>query len=64
MCDHFRGEEPYDADRAKFLSDRIEETCRGTDEELRKLKQKYTDCDKIIELLSRFEVVIEAIDAS
>ncbi len=63
MCDHFRGEEQYDEDRAEFLSERIEETCRGTDEELRKMKQKYSDCDKIVQLLSRFEEQIEAKDA-
>jgi hypothetical protein len=63
MCDHFRGEEPYDEDRAAFLAKRIEQTCRGTDDELRKLKQKYNDCDKIIELLSRFEKQIESKNA-
>ena len=39
ICDHFRGEEPYDADRAKFLTEQILEACTGTDRELQKLKQ-------------------------
>lgn len=59
MCDHFRGKEPYNEDRAAFLAKRIERTCRGTDEELCKLQQKHNDCDEIIELLSRFEEKLE-----
>ena len=59
ICDHFRGEEPYDADRAKFLTEQIMETCTGTDEVLQKLKQKYEDNDDILRLLNGFEEEIE-----
>jgi hypothetical protein len=60
ICDHFRGEEPYDADRAKFLTEQIMETCTGTDNELQKLKQKYKDNDDILQLLNGFEEEIES----
>ena len=60
ICDHFRGEEPYDADRAKFLADQIKETCSGTDKELRNLKQRYADDDTIMQILNRFEEEIES----
>ena len=30
-CDHFRGEEPYDAARARFLADRVARDCRDVD---------------------------------
>lgn len=59
ICDHFRGEEPYDADRAKFLAEQIIKTCTGTDRELQELKQKYKDDDDILELLNGFEKEIE-----
>ncbi len=60
ICDHFRGEEPYDADRAKFLADQIKETCSGTDKELRNLKQRYEGDDTIMQILNRFEEEIES----
>ncbi len=60
ICDHFRGEEPYDADRAKFLTEQIMETCTGSDNELQKLKQKYKDNDDILQLLNGFEEEIES----
>ncbi len=60
ICDHFRGEEPYDADRAKFLADKIKETCSGTDKELRELKLKYQNDDKVMQILNRFEEEIES----
>ncbi len=64
ICDHFRGEEPYDADRAKFLAAQIKETCSGTDKELRELKQKYKNDDKIMQILNRFEEEIESKDGT
>ncbi len=60
ICDHFRGEEPYDADRAKFLAEKIKETCSATDKELRELKLKYRNDDKVMQILNRFEEEIES----
>lgn len=59
ICDHFRGEEPYDAERAEFLAKRLAETCSGTDRELRSLKQKYGDEHAVLRALERFEDDIE-----
>ncbi|WOE75154.1 hypothetical protein [Alterisphingorhabdus coralli] len=58
-CDHFRGEPPYDEQRAEFLAARIEETCTGTDAELAGLRRKYRDDGAIITALSDFEDSIE-----
>ncbi len=60
LCDHFRGEDPYDSERAEFLLKSISEACVGTDEQLRKLKEKYQDDSDIIQLLSDFEERIES----
>ena len=40
ICDHFRGEEPYDAERRKFLEENLNKYCTGTDKELASLKAK------------------------
>ena len=32
-CDHFRGEDPYDAKRGAFLAAEMARTCTGTDRE-------------------------------
>lgn len=40
-CDHFRGEEPYDAERAAFLHAALARTCKGTDAELAGLRKRY-----------------------
>ena len=64
ICNHFRGEEPYDADRAKFLAEQIKKTCGGTDKELRELKQKYQNDDKTMQILNRFEEEIESKDGT
>ncbi|MEM1132249.1 MAG: hypothetical protein AAGH53_04875 [Pseudomonadota bacterium] len=58
-CDHFRGEPPYDEQRAEFLAKQIEETCTGTDAELAGLRRKYDDYAAIIAALSDFEDSIE-----
>jgi hypothetical protein len=59
-CDHFRGEEPYDAERAAYLRQRTEELCQGTDAALARLRQKYGDAPQVVEQLSHYEDNIEA----
>jgi len=59
LCDHFRGELPYDEERAEFLSRQIKETCFGTDSTLKTLKDKYRDNKTIMNMLNRFEENIE-----
>ncbi|NJM51697.1 MAG: hypothetical protein HC843_13200 [Sphingomonadales bacterium] len=58
-CDHFRGEEAYDAERATFLTGQIEKNCTGTDKMLQALRQRYKDNAAIIDKLKQYEDVIE-----
>jgi hypothetical protein len=59
-CDHFRGEEPYDAVRQKFLEDKMRQLCRGTDRKLAALKLKYKNQAKVLVKLGEYEPRIEA----
>ena len=59
LCDHFRGEEPYDEERRKFLEKNIIELCTGTDKKLSALKEKYRGNSAVIERLSIYEEDIE-----
>ncbi len=59
LCDHFRGEEPYDEERREFLIKNIIKLCTGTDKELANLKEKYKDNNTITEKMSTYEEDIE-----
>lgn len=59
-CDHFRGEEPYDEERRKFLLDNIATLCTGTDNQLAQLKKKYAGRPEVIRKLNDYELRIEA----
>lgn len=54
-CDHFRGEEPYDAERAAFLNDALARTCTGTDAELKALRTRYARNPGVLALLAGYE---------
>lgn len=58
-CDHFRGEEAYDAERKMFLNRKMKQLCTGTDAKLRTLKQKYRSQPGVLTTLERFEDAIE-----
>jgi len=59
-CDHFRGEEPYDAERAKEIAAALDRYCRGTDARLQGLKKKYRDAPAAVrDVLNGFEYPIE-----
>ena len=60
LCDHFRGEEPYDAERRRFLEKNLSEYCTGTDRELAALKGKYRAHEAVIRKLGTYEETIEA----
>ena len=60
LCDHFRGEEPYDAERRDFLAKRIREYCTGTDAQLAALRNKYKSRSEVIARLSGYELAVEA----
>ncbi len=59
LCDHFRGEEPYDEERRQFLEKNIVELCTGTDARLSSLKKKYHGNQSVLTLLAEYEVDIE-----
>ena len=59
LCDHFRGEEPYDAERAAFLAKRTRQTCSGSDATLMRLRQRYANDPVLSGLLAGFEHPIE-----
>ncbi|WP_076591850.1 hypothetical protein [Herminiimonas arsenitoxidans] len=58
-CDHFRGEEPYDEERRKFLLDNITALCTGSDNKLAQLKKKYAGRPDVIGKLNEYELRIE-----
>jgi hypothetical protein len=61
-CDHFRGEEPYDAERAAYLDQSIRELCTGSDARLARLRRRYAENAEVIAALDKYEERIEAPD--
>lgn len=59
-CDHFRGEEPYDAERAAYLEQSIRDLCTGSDAKLAKLRRRYAEEPDVIAALGNYENRIEA----
>lgn len=59
-CDHFRGEEAYDAGRRKFLEEQTLKLCVGTDRRLADLKMKYGNDKAVMGKLSEYEAQIES----
>ncbi len=58
-CEHFMGEEPYDAERRAFLNKAVAQTCTGNDIRLKKLRTKYTGNALVIGALKNYEDDIE-----
>jgi hypothetical protein len=58
-CDHFRGEEPYDEARRKFLDKSMDRLCTGTDKKLARLKKKYAGRPDVMSKLNEYEIRIE-----
>lgn len=54
-CDHFRGEDPYDEERAAFLSEALTRTCTGTDAELKALRARYAGDPRVLAALAEYE---------
>ena len=59
-CDHFRGEEPYDAERRAYIAENIAELCRGTDARLASLRRRYAAEPSVIAALKAYDDHIEA----
>ena len=58
-CDHFRGEDPYDAKRAAFLAAEMARTCTGTDRELADLRKRFAGDSNVMAVLKNYEDRIE-----
>ena len=58
-CDHFRGEEAYDAERGAFLRKSLKETCTGSDRKLKSLREKYRNNPAVAKKLKDYENNIE-----
>ena len=58
-CDHFRGEEGYDAERRAFLAKALAKTCTGTDRALAALRERFAAQPAVLAALKDFEDRIE-----
>jgi hypothetical protein len=56
-CEHFAGEEGYDAERAAFLRQQIAATCPGNAAELNRLRKKYAANPAIARHLAALEPI-------
>ncbi len=59
LCDHFRGEDPYNEERRKFLEQNMKKFCAGIDRELALLKIKYKENEVALNVLASYEEKIE-----
>ena len=58
-CDHFRGEEGYNAERRDFLAKALARSCAGTDRALADLRQRFTANAAVMAALKDYEDRIE-----
>lgn len=58
-CDHFRGEEPYDKQRAAFLKAQLAKTCKGSDKALAALRKRFANDPEALAALKGYEDRIE-----
>lgn len=58
-CDHFRGEEPYDKQRAAFLKAQLAKACKGSDRALAALRKRFAHDPEAISALKGYEDRIE-----
>lgn len=58
-CDHFRGEAPYNAARARVLRDRLAKNCNGTDRDLATLRRRYARKPPVLTSLKVYEDKVE-----
>lgn len=58
-CDHFRGEDPFDAKRAEFLAKAVAKACTGTDKALAALRQRHASDARALAALKDYDDKIE-----
>lgn len=59
-CDHFRGEQPHDAERRAYIAENVAELCTGTDARLAMLRRRYAADPAVMAALKSYEDRIEA----
>lgn len=59
LCEHSRGEEPYDEERRRFVEERLRESCSGIDAELIHLLETYRGHPAALALLSDYPAVLD-----
>lgn len=59
-CDHFRGEEPTDAERRAYIDENVAELCKGTDARLAMLRRRYAEDPAVVAALKSYDDRIEA----
>ncbi len=58
-CEHFRGEEGYDAARRREPAAQVRKLCSGTDREFANLKRKHATNRDLMARLNEYEAAIE-----
>ena len=58
-CEHFAGEDGYDAERAAFLTKNIVELCTGSKKQLIALRKKYTGNAPAIAALQKYDLDLD-----
>lgn len=58
-CDHFRGEEAYDAERRAYIAENIAELCHGSDATLAQLRRRYANNPAVTDALRGYADRIE-----
>ena len=58
-CDHFRGEDGYNAERREFLAKALARSCTGTDQALALLRQRFSTNAAVMTALKDYEDRIE-----
>ena len=58
-CDHFRGEEAYDAERRAYIEENVAELCHGSDATLATLRRRYAADPSVTAALHGYEDRIE-----
>jgi hypothetical protein len=59
LCEHFMGEEAYNAERLVFLNTALARTCTGSNTKLKKLRIKYGRNAMVINALKNYDGDIE-----
>lgn len=59
-CDHWRGEDGYDAERQAYIKWATCQSCPGSDAGLATLKRKYAENPRVLAALAELEPMIEA----